>query len=184
MKKNKNSFTRILKNKQVLTALLMLMVAFAAVANWINTRNEELALEASTNWDDFSITEAAPVSADTSSKIPDYFLQAQLDRQTSRSEALEILREITDNPNTAQAERSKAQEDISKMAFAIENESIIEGLIKAKGFEYSVVYITNSGANVIVKSNGLTPAQITQIKDIVMEKTDFSAPNIKVIEAK
>ena len=63
----------------------------------------------------------------------------------------------------------------------IEKESNVETLLKAKGFDKSLVIISDKGINVIVKSEGLTSQQTLQIQDVVTSETDVSLENIKIV---
>ena len=62
-----------------------------------------------------------------------------------------------------------------------QSELIMEGLIKAKGFEDVIVTTSNTNVNVIVKSTELQSSQVAQIVSIVQEQTSKSIDNIKII---
>ena len=57
-------------------------------------------------------------------------------------------------------------EDAVALSSLIESETVIEDLVKASGFEDCVVYLDGENASIVVKSDGLTPAQAAQIKEI------------------
>ena len=64
----------------------------------------------------------------------------------------------------------------------MEKELLLEGLIKAKGFEDAVVTIGSSYYNVIVKDNGnLGANEVAQILSVVQSETGASATNVKII---
>ena len=69
---------------------------------------------------------------------------------------------------------------------AIEQESKIENLIKAKGFAECMVYYDSEKADIIVKSSedGLSDEQVAQIQDAVIGETELSAENIRIVEVK
>ena len=60
-------------------------------------------------------------------------------------------------------------------------ELVMEGLIKAKGFEDCIVTTSASNINVIVKCASLERAQVAQIVSIVKEETLKTIENIKII---
>ena len=64
----------------------------------------------------------------------------------------------------------------------METESNIETLIVAKGFEECVAVISDGSVSIVVKSEGLLPAQISQINEIVYEQSGISPTNVKIIE--
>ena len=58
----------------------------------------------------------------------------------------------------------------------------IETLVKAKGFEECVAVISGEDASIVVKSDGLNAAQISQINEIVYAQAGIEPVNIKIIE--
>ena len=65
-----------------------------------------------------------------------------------------------------------------------ESENTIESLIKAQGFQDCVVYLNDTSANIVVKSDGLIPAEAAQIKDILLTEVTIPAENIRIFEVK
>ena len=63
----------------------------------------------------------------------------------------------------------------------MEQELVVEGLIKSKGFEDCVVTITDSNVNAVVKAAELTSAEVAQIVDIIQSQLSTSIENIKII---
>ena len=111
-----------------------------------------------------------------------YFVSAQVSRQRARDEAMEVLQSVVDNEGAAEAVKTQALADLSKLAMAIEQEANIETLIMAKGFEKCVAVISDDTARIIVSGSGLTPAQIAQINEIVYEQAKISPVNITITE--
>ena len=72
----------------------------------------------------------------------------------------------------------------SEIASAIETESRIENLIKAKGFDDCIAYIDGDKANVIVKTDGLLENEAAQIKEILLQETEVPVENISIVEVK
>ena len=58
----------------------------------------------------------------------------------------------------------------------------MENLIKAKGFEDCVVFISSDVVNVVVTSDGLTQEQAAQINELVASHTDMPTSKIQIIE--
>ena len=52
----------------------------------------------------------------------------------------------------------------------------------SKGFEKCVAVISNGAVNIVVKSRGLTAAEVAQINTIVYEQTGISPDKIVIIE--
>ena len=97
---------------------------------------------------------------------------------------MEILREVVDNANSSKDEVSQAQQKMTSIADAVEKESSIENLVKAKGFAEAVAFITDDSISVTVATTGLSPSDTAKIKDIVVGQTNVSPDKIKIIEIK
>ena len=128
--------------------------------------------------------DAEPVSGGDQKDISEesYFTLASLDRQRARDESLELLQEVVDSSETMPDAKNHALYDITQIASAIESETNIETLIKAKGFDDCLAVISGDNVNVIVKTTGLLTYEVAQIREIVMEELDIPADNIKIIE--
>ncbi len=111
-----------------------------------------------------------------------YFSTAALDRQRSRDETLELLQTVVDSSETMPDAKNKALSDMTQIAAAMESETNIETLIKAKGFDDCIAVINDDSVNVVVKTTGLLTYEVAQIREIVMNEMDISAENIKIIE--
>lgn len=111
-----------------------------------------------------------------------YFASAQVSRQRARDEAMEVLQSVVENEGAAEAVKTQALADLSKLAMSIEQEANIETLIMAKGFDKCVAVISDDTARIIVSGSGLTPAQIAQINEIVYEQAKIAPVNITITE--
>ena len=74
---------------------------------------------------------------------------------------------------------SSAESKREELAGFAESELVLEGLIKAKGFEDAVVTISTANVNVIVKKNGEVDAtDAAQILSIITEETGVTASKV------
>ena len=89
----------------------------------------------------------------TTTVAANFFETYKLDRDAARSSQLELLNEIINSSYSTVAEKASATENKQALAAKIEKELILEGLIKAKGFDDAVVTIGSEYYNVIVKVN-------------------------------
>ena len=121
-------------------------------------------------------------STSTSEGVDTYFSSVQLNRQRSRDEALEVLQGVVDNDSSTETAKNEALAEINKLAKVMETEANIETLIVAKGFEECVAVISDEGASIVVKSDGLQAAQISQINEIVYEQAGINPSDIKIIQ--
>ncbi len=125
--------------------------------------------------------EGDKVSSDMNDKT-DYFAASQIERQRARDEAIEVLQGVVDDATSLDAAKEQALADIAAIAANIEVEANIESLIKAKGFEECVAVISGDKANIVVKSEGLQPNQLSQILEIVYLQADILPANVTISE--
>ena len=111
-----------------------------------------------------------------------YFAMARLARTRSRDEAIQTIATILDREQLTETDKQEASDRALAITDVIEEESRIENLVKAKGFEECMVYITDTGASVVVKSDGLTQDQATQIKNIVVSEGKIKGENVSITE--
>lgn len=112
----------------------------------------------------------------------DYFANIVLNRQSARDEAMEVLLSVTDSSTAIEEVKNSAYSDIEQIALDIENEANIETMILAKGFEQCIAVVNGNSANVIVKTDGLTPGEVAQISEIVYEECGILPNDLKIIE--
>ena len=134
------------------------------------------------NMEDNYTADDVAASNSANDDVENYFASTLLDRQRARDEALEVLRTVVASSEALETTKTQALEDISVIAMDIERESNIETLVKAKGFEDCIAVISGNTVNVIVKTNGLLPGEVAQIKEIVYEQTGTEPVNVKIIE--
>jgi stage III sporulation protein AH len=119
---------------------------------------------------------------DTLSGADGYFSATQVSRQRARDEALEVLQGVVESEKADEATKTGALLEISELAKAMEAEANIETLVLAKGFAQCVAVINGDSCSVVVSADGeLTPAQLSQINEIVYEQAGIEPTNIRII---
>ena len=113
-----------------------------------------------------------------------FFATAVLDRERARGEALEVLMNITEDESADAEAKSRAFTQMERIANETDCEINIENLIKAKGFTECVAVINEDNANIVVSSEGLSPAEVAQIKEIVYLESKIVPKDVKIIEKK
>ena len=126
-------------------------------------------------------TDSTPTGTDANN-TDSYFSTVQLSRQRNRDEALEVLQSVVDNDSATETAKNEALAEINNLARVMEAEANIETLIVAKGFEECVAVINGDKANIIVKSEGLQPNQLSQILEIVYLQADILPANVTISE--
>lgn len=114
-------------------------------------------------------------------KRANYFIEARLNNGIEREKMISLLNEIINNQMTDEANRKAAGDAKMKLIDTMNKEKIIENLIKAKGFEDALVFITDNSVNVIVEIEKLTDSDMAKILDIVLRETNVPIDNVKVL---
>ncbi len=169
--------------KSQLTVALMVVALGAAI--WLNTKylpSDTKYLGEASYVSNSSGEEAVETGAKVNSA--DYFTTAKKDREKAREEAIELIEETLDNDKLKEGDKKSALAKAEEIAGRIEQESNIEALLKAKGFEKSLAVINDNGITVAVKGEGLTSQQTLQIQDVIMSETEIPLAQIKIIPVK
>lgn len=109
-----------------------------------------------------------------------YFVEYRLSRDKLRANLVDRLDGIVRNENTNDKMRTEAQQEIMNIGKTSEVELQIEGLIKSKGFDDALVFLTNDNIKVVVSSDKLSEQDMVKILDIVKSETDYDVNNIKI----
>ncbi|MBR5779088.1 MAG: SpoIIIAH-like family protein [Clostridia bacterium] len=175
----------------VCVAVLVSSLASSPDANTQNDGGDRLlgnALLVDTSVDvDASVETSKPADTDVNANpetAEDFFAMAIINRTQVRDSALEVLREIAENPDSLPDAKEDALESIAEIADDMSAEANIETLVKAKGIGDCVAVISGDNCSVIVNQKNLLPDELTQITDIVFEQAGIPVANITVVEAK
>ena len=175
----------------VCVAVLVSSLASSPDTNTQNDGGDRLlgnALLVDTSVDvDASVETSQPTDTDVNANpetAEDFFAMAIINRTQVRDSALEVLREIAENPDSLPDAKEDALESIAEIADDMSAEANIETLVKAKGIGDCVAVISGDNCSVIVNQKNLLPDELTQITDIVFEQAGIPVANITVVEAK
>lgn len=203
----------VLKKKEIIAAALVVLIGVAGYLNWsyqdtIHVTDGGRYLEdakklgeaeyvsgektdvndTAENTAENTANEANSVSTDNdaeqTSAAAEYFTEAKLSKDNSRSKALEILNQTATNEGFDNEVRKQAQNKIVSIAENTEKETIIENVARAKGYKDISVYIDGDSVEIIVKKNDFSGNDVKTIKEIVTSELNTSAKNIKIIESK
>lgn len=103
------------------------------------------------------------------------------ERTRSRSVTVAQLNAIIDDGDTDDQTRREAQQALMVSMERSEQETAIEGLTTALGFESCVASVGDDSCTVVVKAQTLTRQQAAQILDIACRETGMLSGSIKVI---
>lgn len=141
---------------------------------------EEVDIVDSMGEDDENALETMYTQASESSK--NYFVEYRLSRDKLRATLIDRLDEIVNNVNTNEKVREEAQREIMSIGNVSEKELQIEGLIKGKGYEDALVFLTEEDIKIVVSSVELKEQDMVKILEIVKSETDYDTNNIKIMK--
>ena len=124
------------------------------------------------------LEERAPAVA--AQPVKDVFAQARVQRQTSRDQALELLDEVLENAQSDPEAKKAAVDEAAVIARSILQETNVENMLKAKGFEECMATLSADGCSVMV-SGTLDAAATLIIQETVMEQTGVTADKIRIL---
>lgn len=172
---------------EAVAAAVLLLVCAAVYMNWRYTDNiqknagktlGQTTLVSSQDGEKGTEPAAAPAE-------DDYFATARLSRKQARDNAISMLKEAESDENAEQSVLNEASQTLQVLAAYTVAESQIESLVTAKGYADCVVFMGAESVSVVVAppEGGLTATDAVRIKDIVISETDYTAEQIKIMEA-
>ena len=177
-----NFFSKLGKKNLVVIASVTVIAIALIVGITVFNRQEDDGFDYSQGAGMQDVNSETDKPKDTENSVDTYFSSVELDRKRTRDEALEVLQGVVDNASSSEQAKSEALAEITTIAKVMETEANIETLIEAKGFAECVAVIKDDSANIVVKSDGLQAAQISQINEIVYEQAGISPVNVKIIQ--
>lgn len=114
----------------------------------------------------------------------DYFVPARSTGRMPGRSSSDIVKDMMNDVKATDEIKKQAADKVEAVTKAIEQESKIESLIKAKGFTDCVVYIEDKNCQIVVRSEGLQMQDTVQITEIVTSQSDITAQNINIVPVK
>ncbi len=114
----------------------------------------------------------------------DYFALAAIAKLQARDEAIDAISLVLNDEGADSEAKTAASDRALALSEDIERETSIENLIKSKGFEECMVYLTGDSASVVVKCSDMDSQKATQIKELVLTESNILAENISIIDLK
>ena len=128
-----------------------------------------------------TLTEGGKANITASKMANDYFVEAKMDREQSRSKTSESLKAITEDINASSATKEEAYNKMMALTTNTEKEMRIEALINKMGFDESfVLFADNGSVDVVIKTPSLSDAQVAQITDIVTRQADVAVEDLHI----
>lgn len=110
-----------------------------------------------------------------------YFQTYRSTRESTRDQELLYYDAIITNENSTVDAIQKAEMLKLELINQMEQELVVEGLIKAKGFEDCIVSMLEGNVNAVVKAKELSSSEVAQILAVIQSQLNTSLENIKII---
>lgn len=178
----KTSGKKFFAKKQVVTSVLVLILAAAIYINWRYADPSGLTTDVTSSTP--KTGQAEYVATDKVTIDTDYFKNARNDRTKAYEDAIAEFEEIEKSAKAGEEEKALAYKSHIELVERQSKQSDIEALIKAKGFDECVVVLSENNANVVVYAKELSNSEILQIQDIVTSNYSVDLENIKIINIK
>lgn len=188
----------VLRRRQITAFSLLILIGIAGYLNW-SFQQDAVDPEVAAVYGEVTkkLGEAQMVNgsadiekADAAAVTPepatanDYFAQAKLERDVKRSEAMDMLTQILNAQNSDKEARKEAEDEIHRLSDYTEKEIMTENMIKAKGFDETVVFMGENLISIAVKSDGLNEIDAAILQDIAVSTTGYKPEQIKIVEIK
>lgn len=111
----------------------------------------------------------------------DYFVQAKMDKEQSRSKSNESLKTITEDINASKETKAEAYDKMIAITSNADKEMRIEALINKMGFAESfVLFADNGSVDIVIKTPSLSTSQTAQITDVVIRQGEVAVEDIHI----
>lgn len=109
------------------------------------------------------------------------FAQFRTDKKQSREQEVAYLDSVINNKQADADVVKQAMTQKVALTTVMEQETIVEGLLKSSGYADAVCSITNNQVSVVVAAKTLSDDQAVKILEIVKNQTGISPQNIKIM---
>ena len=152
------------KKKIIILSVMVLLLAATAVFNFVLSSG------------------ATTKTTDAAVEAANYFVQYRTERSETRSEQLMQLNEVIASSEDSETKTNALNMKL-KLTGIIEEELLLEKLIKAKGYDEIVVSIglTSENINVIVKDNDFDQDDAIIIYSILAEEAAATPDKVNII---
>jgi stage III sporulation protein AH len=115
-----------------------------------------------------------------------FFEEARLKRTKAHDEAMDAVQKALKSASLSAEEKKSYTQQLTGSLEDLNAENAIETLVRAKGFVDCLCFLQSGRADLTVMTSGdaLTAAQVAQIRDIVLSKSNVTAQNITIVEVK
>jgi stage III sporulation protein AH len=110
-----------------------------------------------------------------------FFAEYRLQRDRIRAQEIEMLEGVINNANASPEAKAEAEALLLAIVDLMEQELMIENVLKAQGFADAVFFFKNSVASVMVKQAELSEREFVQVTETVAGIVGIDREEVQVI---
>ena len=175
-----------MKQKWKKRAVAATVLGFVGAAVYLNWKYTDNVADTSKVLGQSTLVNSQEETQESVQETPqsDYFATARLSRKQARDNAISMLQEAESVADADQSVLNEASEALQVLASYTVAEAQIESLVTAKGYADCVAFMGDESISVVVSdADGLDTTDVARIKDIVISETNYTAGQIKIMEA-
>ncbi len=157
------------KKKVIVIVAMVLLLVGTGCLNYFLTVDPS-------STDDAPIVNTTPIVSELS-----FFDAYREDREATRAQTIMYLDEIIASEVSSADAIVSAEDERLGVVSTMEQELVLEGLIKATGFSDCVVTMGTQNVNIVVATDTLTDEQVISITDLVVSETNTDPSKVVVI---
>lgn len=161
--------------------ILLFVAIVAGILSYLNWKWADFNSQALVSRNGRPPAGAVLVTAPAAPLPRDFFVETRLEREKTRAERLQLLKDLAKEPDAKEEVRLDAQRQLLDLAGRMGREAEAESLVRAKGFSDALVFLHERGAVVVVKADRLGAADAARIADMASGATGVSFNEVKVI---
>ena len=126
-------------------------------------------------------TQSVQTSGEQAQSYADFFATYRSDRLASRNQSIEYLDAVIASESSTTEAKQNAQQKKIEIVSTMEQELVLEGLIKSLGYADCIITMSTDNVNCILKTEAMDEMQVAQVLGTIVEETQKSATEVKII---
>ena len=188
----------MIKKKSIIIGLLVMLLIITGYLNLIYNKNANQVDNKKKGVDDpltsntiegsvkVKDTEGNTGTEKSSQEVEgtNFFVDYRLEREKNRNKEIEYINTVINDQEVDADIEKEAHAQLLELASNMETETVIENLLKAKGFNEVIAIMHKNNINIIVEKQELTTEELAQILEIVKRESQFDTNNIVIFPRK
>lgn len=112
----------------------------------------------------------------------DFFVEYRMERERVRSQELDTLNEMIKNAEVGEEARKNAEEQLLEITKKMEEELMVENMIKAQGYNDALLFSSNGTATIMVYADELEEQDFMMIAETASKVLGVPREEIQVIQ--